>query len=48
MMMIAVDTLDRIVSRVTLCTRRLFTLAYVISKHLFVLLSHQKLFQIQQ
>ena len=33
MMMIAVDTLDRIVSRVTLCTRRLFTLAYVKSKH---------------
>lgn len=46
--MIAVDTLDRIVSRVTLCTRRLFTLAYVKSKHLFVLFSHQKLFQIQQ
>ena len=47
-MMIAVDTLDRIVSRVTLCTRRLFTLAYVKSKRLFVLFSHQKLFQIQQ
>ena len=48
MMMIAVDTLDRIVSRVTLCTRRLFTLAYVKSKRLFVLFSHQNLLQIQQ
>ena len=32
----------------TWCTRRLFALAYVNSKHLFVLFSHQKLFQIHQ